>query len=54
MEIQSSILYCDRPRIKPPQIANRDKFPGIRCEDYDLLRVIHGKYLSFHEYSVIY
>ena len=25
----SSILYSNRLRIKPPQIANRDMFPGI-------------------------
>ena len=54
MEIESSILQCDRPRIKPSQIANRDTFPGIRREDCELSRLIPGKYFSFHEYPVIY
>ena len=54
MEIKSSILYCDRPRIKAPQIVNRNKFAGIRGEDCDLFRVIRGMYLSFHDHSVTY
>ena len=54
MKIQSSIVYCDKPRIKPPQIANCDKLPGSRGEDCDLSTLIRGKYFSFHEYSVIY
>ena len=54
MKIQSSIVYCDRPRIKAPQIANYDKLPGSRGEDCDLLTSIRGTYFSFHEYSVIY
>ena len=35
------------PRIKPPRIANRDKFPEIRSEDCGPLRVIRGKHFSF-------
>ena len=40
MEICSSICYYDRPQIKPVQIVNRDKFPGICGTDCPLLRVI--------------
>ena len=42
---------CERfhsPRIKPPRIANRDKFPEIRNEDCDSCRVIRGKYFSLN------
>ena len=46
MEIESSFLNCDWPRIKPPQIANRGKFPGIRGADCDLLRLIRGIFPS--------
>ena len=42
------------PRIKPPQIANGDKYPEIRGEDCDLLWVILGKYFAFNEHSFIY
>ena len=52
MEI-SSIRYCDKPRMKPPQIANRDKFPGIRGKYCHLLEG-NSRYFSFHEYSVIF
>ena len=36
------------PRIKPPRIANRDKFPEIRNEDCDSCRVIRGKCFSLN------
>ena len=32
-------FYCDRPQIKPLQITNWNKFPGIPGEDCALLRV---------------
>ena len=52
MEIYSSICYYDRPQIKPLQIVNRDKFPGI-CGRLSPLKG-YLRYFSFHEYSVIY
>ena len=42
-----------KPRIKLPRIANRDKFPEIRGEHRDHLKVISGKCFSFNEYSSI-
>ena len=42
------------PQIKPPQVANCHKFPGICGEDCDLYRVIRGKYSYFNESSFIY
>ena len=47
-------FLCIRPQIKPPRMANCDKFPNIRGEDCDPLRVIRGKNFSFNEYSFIY
>ena len=44
-------LFYSRLQIKPPQIANCDKFPETCGED---LRVICDKYFSFNEYSFIY
>ena len=44
--IKITTLYYDRPRIKPPQIGNRDKFPGISNRDGDLLRLTHGIFPS--------
>ena len=38
----------DRPPITPPQITNRDKFPRIRGEDCDLIRIICGIFLSMN------
>ena len=29
-------------KVKPPKIANCDKFPGISSEDCDLLKLIRG------------
>ena len=46
--------YVDSPRNKPPRIANHDKFPEIRGEECDALRVFRGKYFSFNKYSFIY
>ena len=34
-----------RPQIKPPRIANCIKFPEIRSEDCDPLRVIRSKHV---------
>ena len=48
MEIYSSICYYDRPQIKPLQIVNRDKFPGICDKDCHLLRVICGIFPSMN------
>ena len=42
----------NRPRIKPPQIANCDKFPEIFSEACDLFRVIRGIFPSMN--SLLY
>ena len=46
--------YISMPWIKPPQIANHNKFPKIYGEDCHLLCVIHDNYFSFKEHSFIY
>ena len=53
MEILSSFLYCGKAQIKPPQIVNVDKFPGIYGEDCDLLRVIRSIFPSMNTLSYI-
>ena len=50
MEFFQEIIYVKnkgwgRPQIKPPRIANCIKFPEIRSEDCDPLRVIRSKHV---------
>ena len=42
------------PRIKPPRIANCDKFPAIRNEDCDPLGVIRGIFPSMNTLLYIF
>ena len=48
MEIESNIVCCDRPWVKPQQMENHNKFPGICIEDCDLLRLICGIFPSMN------